>query len=202
MGVFSGCLQGMCSLGVIRVSGTGSMAAPFVAKLISSPRFASGSFYGLVGLLLCWLSRYCVLLSDSLQFYALKLVSYSTWFCFDFKNTFSVDKAVASLLLCGVCFKTHTLRSKCQHGTASVPPPDNGDGVVRFVLYDLIKPLAPSCSQPDCVDGLLQGQHDGFTLSLLDSLLSKGLRRSWSTAAVVLTPTTSGRFYLNHSKMQ
>ncbi|GKB00095.1 putative reverse transcriptase domain-containing protein [Tanacetum coccineum] len=80
------------------------------------------------------------------------------------------------LWLCGVCFKTHTLRSKCRHGTASVLPPDNGDGVVHFVLYDIIKPLAPSCSQPDHVDGLLQGQHDGFTLSLLDCLLSKGLR--------------------------
>ncbi|GJV46925.1 putative reverse transcriptase domain-containing protein [Tanacetum coccineum] len=44
------------------------------------------------------------------------------------------------LWLCGVCFKTHTLRTKCLHGTAFVPPPDNGDGVVRFVLYDLIKP--------------------------------------------------------------
>ncbi|GKB61068.1 hypothetical protein Tco_0917254, partial [Tanacetum coccineum] len=80
------------------------------------------------------------------------------------------------LWLCGVCFKTHTLRSKCRHGTTFVPPPDNGDGVVCFVLYDLIKPFAPSCSQPDCVDGLLQSQHYGFTLSLLDSLLSKGLR--------------------------
>ncbi|GJT99500.1 hypothetical protein Tco_1109839 [Tanacetum coccineum] len=80
------------------------------------------------------------------------------------------------LWLCGVCFKTHTLRSKCRHGTAFVPSPDNGDGVVRFVLYDIIKPLAPSCSQPDHVDGLLQDQHDGFTLSLLDSLLLKGLR--------------------------
>ncbi|GJW24930.1 putative reverse transcriptase domain-containing protein [Tanacetum coccineum] len=54
--------------------------------------------------------------------------------------------------------------------------PDNGDGVVRFVLYDLIKPEGPSCSQLDHVDGLLLVQHHGFTLSLLDSLFSKGLR--------------------------
>ncbi|GJV82364.1 hypothetical protein Tco_1522262 [Tanacetum coccineum] len=47
---------------------------------------------------------------------------------------------------------------------------------IRFVIYDLTKPLAPSCSQLDHVDGLLLDQHDGFTLSLLDSLLSKGLR--------------------------
>nr|GEV04500.1 putative reverse transcriptase domain-containing protein [Tanacetum cinerariifolium] len=28
-----------------------------------------------------------------------------------------------------------------------VSPPDSGDGVVRFVLYDLIKPRVPSCSE-------------------------------------------------------
>ncbi|GJV96568.1 putative reverse transcriptase domain-containing protein [Tanacetum coccineum] len=77
---------------------------------------------------------------------------------------------------CGVCFKTHTLCAKCRHGADIVPPPDIGDGVVRFVIYDLTKPLAPSCSQLDHVDGLLLDQHDGFTLSLLDSLLLKGLR--------------------------
>nr|GFA08132.1 hypothetical protein [Tanacetum cinerariifolium] len=54
-------------------------------------------------------------------------------------------------------------------------PPDIGDGVVRFVIYNLIKPLAPSCSQLDHVDGLVHDQHDGFTLSLLYSLFSKGL---------------------------
>ncbi|GKA07179.1 putative reverse transcriptase domain-containing protein [Tanacetum coccineum] len=78
--------------------------------------------------------------------------------------------------LCGVCFKTHTLRAKCRHGADFVSPPDIGDGFVRFVLYDLTKPLVPSCSQLDLVDGLLHDQHDGFTLSLLDSLFSKGLR--------------------------
>nr|GEV57879.1 putative reverse transcriptase domain-containing protein [Tanacetum cinerariifolium] len=49
------------------------------------------------------------------------------------------------LQLCGVCFKTHTLHAKCRHGKDIVSPPDSGDGVVRFVLYDLTKPQAPSC---------------------------------------------------------
>nr|GEU29396.1 putative reverse transcriptase domain-containing protein [Tanacetum cinerariifolium] len=78
--------------------------------------------------------------------------------------------------LCGVCFKTHTLRIKCHHGADIMSPLDIGDGVVRFVLYDLTKPLVPSCSQPHHVDGLLLDQPDGFTLALLDSLFSKGLR--------------------------
>ncbi|GJW41336.1 putative reverse transcriptase domain-containing protein [Tanacetum coccineum] len=77
--------------------------------------------------------------------------------------------------LCGVCFKTHTLGTKCRHGTDIVPPPNIGNGVVRFVLYDLTKSLVPSCSQLDHGDGLLH-EHDGFTLSLHDSLFSKGLR--------------------------
>nr|GEU33901.1 glycosyl hydrolase superfamily protein isoform 2 [Tanacetum cinerariifolium] len=42
------------------------------------------------------------------------------------------------LWLCGVCYKTHTLRAKRRHGKDIVPPSDCGDGVVRFVLYDLI----------------------------------------------------------------
>nr|GEX91934.1 putative reverse transcriptase domain-containing protein [Tanacetum cinerariifolium] len=78
--------------------------------------------------------------------------------------------------LCGVCFKTHTLRIKCRHVADIVSPPDIGDSVVRFVLYDLTKPLVPSCSQPHHVDGLLLDQPDGFTLALLDSLFLKGLR--------------------------
>ncbi|GJR40673.1 putative reverse transcriptase domain-containing protein [Tanacetum coccineum] len=80
--------------------------------------------------------------------------------------------------LCGVCFKTHTLRSKCRHGSSDfVPPPDCGDGIVRFVLYDLTKPSFPSSSVPlDHVDVLGQNVHGGFTLTLLDHLLSKGLR--------------------------
>ncbi|GJW73971.1 putative reverse transcriptase domain-containing protein [Tanacetum coccineum] len=58
-----------------------------------------------------------------------------------------------------------------------VPPPDCGDGIVRFVLYDLTKPSFPSSSVPlDHVDVLGQNVHGGFTLTLLDHLLSKGLR--------------------------
>ncbi|GKE75245.1 hypothetical protein Tco_1537286 [Tanacetum coccineum] len=86
------------------------------------------------------------------------------------------DRHCRGIWLCGVCFKTHTLHTKCHHGYTFVPPPDNGDGDVCFVLYDLIKPHVPSCSQLDRVDGLLPIQYDGFTLSLLDSLFSKGLR--------------------------
>ncbi|GJY96150.1 hypothetical protein Tco_0512511 [Tanacetum coccineum] len=78
--------------------------------------------------------------------------------------------------LCGVCFKTHTIRTKCRHGNDLVPPPDNGNGDVRFVLYDLTRPPVPSCSLLDHVDGLLPMEPEGFTLSLLDSLFSKGLR--------------------------
>ncbi|GJW77688.1 hypothetical protein Tco_0139370, partial [Tanacetum coccineum] len=52
-----------------------------------------------------------------------------------------------------------------------------GDGVVRFVLYDVTKPQVPSCSkQLDHVRGLLHDQHGGFTLALLDSLFLKRLR--------------------------
>ncbi|GKA81837.1 hypothetical protein Tco_0788529 [Tanacetum coccineum] len=83
------------------------------------------------------------------------------------------------LWLCGTCFKTHTLRTKCQHGNGSdfVPPPDCGDGIVRFVLYDLTKPqVASSSVQLDHVGGLVLNEHNGFTLPLLDSFLFKGLR--------------------------
>ncbi|GKE98547.1 hypothetical protein Tco_0021898, partial [Tanacetum coccineum] len=82
------------------------------------------------------------------------------------------------LWLCGVCFKTYTLHSKCRHGKSGfVAPPDCGDGIVRFVLYDLIKPSIPPSSDPlGYVDVLGQDVHGGFTLTLLDHLLSKGLR--------------------------
>ncbi|GJT52464.1 hypothetical protein Tco_0978621 [Tanacetum coccineum] len=81
--------------------------------------------------------------------------------------------------LCGGCFKMHSLRSKCRHGKGSdfVSPPDCEDGVVWFVLYDIIKPHVPTSSEQfDHVDDLVQFQHGGFTLALLDSLFSKGLR--------------------------
>ncbi|GJY71196.1 putative reverse transcriptase domain-containing protein [Tanacetum coccineum] len=62
-------------------------------------------------------------------------------------------------------------------GSDFVSPPNCGDGVVRFVLYDIIKPHVPTSSeQLDHVDDLVQVQHEGFTLALLDSLFSKGLR--------------------------
>nr|GFA14456.1 putative reverse transcriptase domain-containing protein [Tanacetum cinerariifolium] len=79
----------------------------------------------------------------------------------------------------GGCFKTYSLRSKCRHGKGSdfVSARDCGDGVVRFVLYDLTKPHIPSSlEQLDHVDDLVHVQHGGFTLALLDSLFLKGLR--------------------------
>nr|GEV40174.1 hypothetical protein [Tanacetum cinerariifolium] len=78
------------------------------------------------------------------------------------------------LWLCGVCFKTHTVRSKCRHGSSDfVPPPDCGDGIVRFVLYGLTKPSVAASSDANHVDALGQDVYDGFTLTLLDRLLSK-----------------------------
>ncbi|GJZ23041.1 hypothetical protein Tco_0560500 [Tanacetum coccineum] len=51
------------------------------------------------------------------------------------------------------------------------------DGVVKFVLYDITKPQVASSSVQLAHgrDSVLD-EHDGFTLPLLDSLLSKGLR--------------------------
>nr|GEX62862.1 CAAX amino terminal protease [Tanacetum cinerariifolium] len=81
------------------------------------------------------------------------------------------------LWLCGVCCKTHSLWAKCHHGKDIVPHPDCGDGVVHYVLYDLTKPQVPYCSkQIDQVEDLLYDQHAGFTLALLGSFFSKGLR--------------------------
>ncbi|GJZ67283.1 reverse transcriptase domain-containing protein [Tanacetum coccineum] len=58
-----------------------------------------------------------------------------------------------------------------------VSPPDSGDSVVRFVLYDLTKSEVSPCSeQLNHVEDLLHDQHGGFTLAVLDSLYSKGLR--------------------------
>ncbi|GJY98158.1 hypothetical protein Tco_0515068 [Tanacetum coccineum] len=48
-----------------------------------------------------------------------------------------------------------------------VPPPDCGNGIVRFVLYDLTKPqVASSFVQLDHVGDLVLDKHDGFTLPL------------------------------------
>ncbi|GKB86300.1 hypothetical protein Tco_0958572, partial [Tanacetum coccineum] len=77
------------------------------------------------------------------------------------------------------CFKTHSIHFKCWHGKGSdfVSPPDCGDGVVRFVLYDLTKPHVPSSSeQLDGVDDLVQVKHGGFSLAFLDSLFLNELR--------------------------
>ncbi|PWA60590.1 splicing factor U2af large subunit B [Artemisia annua] len=80
--------------------------------------------------------------------------------------------------LCGICFRTHTFRSKCRHGNGSniVSPPDCGDGVVRFVLYDLTRPQVTSSVQLAQVEDLVLDEYGGFDLPLLDTLLSKGLR--------------------------
>nr|GEV56662.1 integrase, catalytic region, zinc finger, CCHC-type, peptidase aspartic, catalytic [Tanacetum cinerariifolium] len=95
------------------------------------------------------------------------------------------------LCLCVICFKTHTLHSKCRHGNGSdfVPPPDCGDSVVTFVLYDLTKPQVPFSFSVhfDHVDDLVRDMRDGFALPLHDSLLFKGLR----TAKHPLKPAPS-----------
>jgi hypothetical protein len=77
--------------------------------------------------------------------------------------------------LCGVCFKTHSLRSKCRHGSDCVLPPDCGNGVVKFVLFDLAKPSVPSSVQHALDKGSTSEKQIGFDLHLLDALLSKGL---------------------------
>ena len=79
-----------------------------------------------------------------------------------------------NLWLCGGCFKTHTLRSRCRHGSDVVSPPDCGDGVVRFVLFDLVKPPVPSSDLARVNDPVWE-EHCGFDLPLLDALLSKGV---------------------------
>lgn len=77
------------------------------------------------------------------------------------------------LWFCGVCFKTHTLRSKCRHGTSDfVDPPDVGDSVVRFVIFGIDRPIVPSVP---LVVAAAVDTPPGFTIALLDSLLSKRL---------------------------
>ena len=55
-------------------------------------------------------------------------------------------------------------------------PPDCGDGVIRFVLYDLNKPQVSASIQPALVDNLVLDEFGGFDLPLLDPLFSKRLR--------------------------
>ena len=75
--------------------------------------------------------------------------------------------------LCGVCFKTHSLRTRCRHDRDDiVDPPNCGDSVVRFILYDFPVPPAPT-PLPGCVDA---SEVHVFTISSLDCLLLKGLR--------------------------
>ncbi|GJZ90220.1 hypothetical protein Tco_0662147 [Tanacetum coccineum] len=63
------------------------------------------------------------------------------------------------------------------HGPILCHHPDLGDRFCSFCTLDHDKAPVPfSYSSLDLVDGLLHDQHDGFTLHLLDSLFSKGLR--------------------------
>ncbi|GJV33534.1 RNA-directed DNA polymerase [Tanacetum coccineum] len=82
------------------------------------------------------------------------------------------------LWLCGVCFKTHTLRSMYRHGEGSnfVSPP-----IVVTVRLGLCYMTSLSHKSlfsvlHDHVDELMPDEHVGFTLPILDKLLSKGLR--------------------------
>ncbi|XP_056688305.1 uncharacterized protein [Spinacia oleracea] len=80
--------------------------------------------------------------------------------------------------LCGDCFKTHTHRTRCRHGSGSstvfVDPPDSGDGIIRFILYGIQKPQAPT-SELSTSDGPRE-HHFSFDVALLDTLWSKRLR--------------------------
>ena len=79
--------------------------------------------------------------------------------------------------LCGVCYRTHTVRAKCRHEDGSVvAPPDAGDGVVHFVLYDLARPAVP-VSSPNGLGAadVVPDPPVRFGVALFDSLLSKRL---------------------------
>lgn len=77
--------------------------------------------------------------------------------------------------LCGVCLKTHPFRSVCRHGRGSdfVAGPDCGDGVIRFVLHGLPRPMAPPLASGVV---MVPDSPEGFTVTSLDRLLSLGLR--------------------------
>ncbi|CAA0838451.1 Cytokinin riboside 5-monophosphate phosphoribohydrolase LOG3, partial [Striga hermonthica] len=96
-------------------------------------------------------------------------------------NVFSAAEVTLKRMghwLCGVCFKIPALRKQCRHsgGSDSVAPPDCGDGIVRFVLYDIPKPEPPCSAELVLARGLSQDPSCGFDVGLLDSLFSKGLR--------------------------
>ncbi|PWA36305.1 EF-hand domain pair [Artemisia annua] len=78
----------------------------------------------------------------------------------------------------------------CRHGNGSnfVSPPDCGDGVVQFVLYDLNKPQSSSSIQLALVDNLGLDEYGGFDLPLLDTLLSKGILSNPSLPNGKLSP--------------
>ncbi|GKA54974.1 hypothetical protein Tco_0753923 [Tanacetum coccineum] len=60
------------------------------------------------------------------------------------------------------------------HGSDFVPPPDNGDGIVRFVRHDLIKPPVPSGSQLDHVGDLMHAEPDALLCPVaLDKVICK-----------------------------
>ncbi|XP_056683636.1 uncharacterized protein [Spinacia oleracea] len=80
--------------------------------------------------------------------------------------------------LCGDCFKTHTHRIRCRHGSGSstvfVDPPDSGDGTIRFTLYGIQKPQAPASELSTSVAP--REHHFSFDVALLNTLWSKRLR--------------------------
>nr|GEY93407.1 RNA-directed DNA polymerase, eukaryota [Tanacetum cinerariifolium] len=88
----------------------------------------------------------------------------------------SVRKMIDDFMLPKVSSKTRWIKAVPIKGCDFVPPPDSGDGVVEFVLYGFTNPRVSCSQQLVHVDDLLHDQHDGFTLALLDSLFSKGLR--------------------------
>ncbi|GKC25871.1 hypothetical protein Tco_1028021 [Tanacetum coccineum] len=82
---------------------------------------------------------------------------------------------------------THTLQSKCCHGNNSdiVSPPDRGDSVVQFVLYDITKPKVPSClEQSVYVD---DGCWLGFSRVLKRALDKSAIKRQCQEESIVNT---------------
>ncbi|GJU02865.1 putative reverse transcriptase domain-containing protein, partial [Tanacetum coccineum] len=110
-----------------------------------------------------------------------------------FSITQDIRHVLLSISLVGLVLLTHTLWTKCRHGNGSdfMSPPDGGDGVVRFLLYDLVK---PQVSPYDRVNDGVSELHGGFTLVLLDSLFSKGLRTVKSLPPSVLLRETLAEF--------
>ncbi|GKA36384.1 hypothetical protein Tco_0722875 [Tanacetum coccineum] len=82
------------------------------------------------------------------------------------------------LWLCGVCFKTHTFRSMCRHGEGSnfVSPPIMVTVRLGLCYMTSLSHKSLFLVLHDHVDELMPDEHVGFTLTILDRLLSKGLR--------------------------